>query len=60
MAGSHEEAVNASVGVPPTGQRMGVTFMNLDRFGDGKLVEHRAQVDMLGLMQQIGMVPFRE
>jgi hypothetical protein len=32
-------------------------FMNLDRFADGKLVEHRAEVDMLGLMQQLGAVP---
>ena len=44
------------MGVPATGKRVRVTFMNLDRFAGGKLVEHRAQVDMLGLMQQLGVV----
>ena len=32
-------------------------FMNLDRFADGKLVEHRSEADMLGLMQQLGAAP---
>ena len=31
--------------------------MNFDRFADGKLVEHRAEVDMFGLMQQLGAIP---
>jgi predicted ester cyclase len=48
---------NAFMGIPPTGTRVRVTFMNLDRFAGGKLVEHRAQVDMLGLMPQLGVVP---
>ena len=48
---------NVFMGIPPTGKRVRVTFMNLDRFAGGKLVEHRAQVDMLGLMQQLGVVP---
>jgi predicted ester cyclase len=45
------------MGMPPTGKEVTITFMNLDRFADGKLVEHRAEVDMLGLMQQLGAVP---
>lgn len=48
---------NAFMGIPPTGKRVHVTFMNLDRFVDGKLAEHRTQIDMLGLMQQLGVVP---
>jgi len=48
---------NEFMGIPPTGKRVRVTFMNLDRFAGGKLVEHRAQVDMFGLMQQLGVVP---
>ena len=47
---------NEFMGVPATGKRVRMTFMNLDRFAGGKLVEHRAQVDMLGLMQQLGVV----
>jgi predicted ester cyclase len=45
------------MGIPPTGKEITITFMNFDRFADGKLVEHRAEVDMLGLMQQLGVVP---
>lgn len=45
------------MGIPPTGKEITVTFLNLDRFADGKLVEHCAEVDMLGLMQQLGAIP---
>lgn len=45
------------MGMPPTGKTITVTFMNLDQFADGKLVEHRAQFDMFGLMQQLGAIP---
>ena len=45
------------MGIPPTGKEITITFLNLDRFADGKLVEHRAEVDMLGLLQQLGAIP---
>jgi predicted ester cyclase len=45
------------MGIPPTGKEVTITFLNLDRFADGKLVEHRAEVDMLGLMQRLGAIP---
>ena len=45
------------MGMAPTGKEITITFLNLDRFADGKLVEHRAEVDMLGLMQQLGAIP---
>jgi len=45
------------MGMPPTGQEITITEMTLDRFADGKLVEHRAEADMVGLMQQLGAVP---
>jgi predicted ester cyclase len=45
------------MGIPATGMRIRITFMNLDRFAGGKLAEHRAEVDMMGLMQQLGVVP---
>ena len=43
------------MGMPATGRQVIITFMNFDRFAEGKLVEHRAQADMLGLMQQLGV-----
>lgn len=57
MSRLHSQPSEPYSHVPPTGKRVRVTFMNLDRFADGKLVEHRVQVDMFGLMQQLGVVP---
>ena len=54
FSGTH---AGAFMGMPPTGKEITVTFLNLDRFADGKLVEHRAEVDMLGLLQQLGAIP---
>jgi len=44
------------MGMPPTGKEISVTEMNFDRFADGKLVEHGAEADMVGLMQ-LGAIP---
>ena len=45
------------MGIPPTGKKITITEMTLDRFDDGKLVEHRAEADMFGLMRQLGAIP---
>ena len=45
------------LGMPPTGKKITITFMNLDRFAGDQLIEHRAEVDMAGLMQQLGASP---
>lgn len=45
------------MGMPPTGKEITITEMIFDRFADGKLVEHRVEADMLGLMQQLGAIP---
>ena len=42
------------MGIAPTGREITVTEMTFDRFVDGKLVEHRAEADMFGMMQQLG------
>jgi predicted ester cyclase len=42
---------------PPTGISVSVGVIHVDRFGSGQLVEHHGQLDMLGLLQQIGAVP---
>ena len=54
FAGTH---TGDFMGMPPTGKEITITFMNFDRFADGKLVDHRAEVDMFGLMQQLGAIP---
>jgi steroid delta-isomerase-like uncharacterized protein len=46
------------MGVPPTGNRVEVQLIDIMRFNDAGLVcEHWGVVDMLSLMQQLGVVP---
>ena len=42
---------------PPTGNRMEVTGMVMDRVAGGKIAESRLVFDALGMMQQLGLVP---
>ena len=43
-------------GVPATGKRVEVSQMTIERFLDGKIVEHHRVTDELGLRQQLGLV----
>ncbi len=45
------------VGVPPTGKRFEVSHIHWTRIKDGKIAEHHATRDDLGMMQQLGLVP---
>ena len=45
------------MGVPPTGKRATVTGIAIDRYQGGKMVEFWTNYDMLGLLQQLGVVP---
>jgi predicted ester cyclase len=42
---------------PPTGNRMEVTGITIQRFEDGKIMEGWILADTLGQMQQLGMAP---
>jgi predicted ester cyclase len=44
------------VGVPPTGRRE-VQHIHMLQVCDGKIVEHFANRDDLGMMQQLGLIP---
>ncbi|MGF1662751.1 MAG: ester cyclase [Kineosporiaceae bacterium] len=44
-------------GIPATGTRVTVTSIGSDRIIDGRIVEGWGELDMLGLMQQLGAVP---
>ena len=48
------------MGVPPSGNRVEVTGINIERLEGGKFVESWSNYDFLGLMQQIGAVPSAE
>lgn len=45
------------MGIPPTNKRATVTGIDLDRYQNGKVVEAWASYDMLGMLQQLGVVP---
>lgn len=44
-------------GVQPTGKEMSYTGILILRFADGKVVEHWAVADVLGIFQQLGVIP---
>ena len=45
------------MGIPPTGKPVTVTGIDVFQFAGGKMAEHWAEFDMLGLMQQLGVIP---
>jgi predicted ester cyclase len=47
-------------GIPPTGKHCETTGIGIYRISEGKIVEHWNEVDMLGMMQQLGVVPGSE
>jgi predicted ester cyclase len=45
------------LGIPPTGKAVQITGISIHRIAGGKLVEHWANLDMLGFLQQLGALP---
>jgi steroid delta-isomerase-like uncharacterized protein len=56
MSGTHR-GPGPVQGMPPTGQSVRQDQMHFIHFQDGKVVEHRAVRDDLGLMRQLGVIP---
>jgi predicted ester cyclase len=54
MTGVHQ---GMFAGIPPTGKPIVVTGTNVERFRDGKIVEHWSQFDGIGLLRQISALP---
>ena len=57
LEGTHEGEL---FGVPPTGQRLSIESITVERVSDGKIREHWRVTDELGMMQQLGVVPVPE
>lgn len=53
----HGTNTGAFEGIPPTGQKVTVQALLMDRFVNGKLVEHWGGPDQLSLLQQLGFFP---
>ena len=45
------------MGIPPTGKQGTVTGIGIARFEGGKIVEAWVELDALGMMQQLGVIP---
>jgi steroid delta-isomerase-like uncharacterized protein len=45
------------MGIPATGRTVSVEYWNMDYFRDGKIAEGRIIMDVMGLLQQLGMIP---
>jgi steroid delta-isomerase-like uncharacterized protein len=44
-------------GIPPTGKGATWGEMHIGRMRDGKIVEHWGQIDNLGMLPQLGVIP---
>jgi predicted ester cyclase len=44
-------------GIPPTGREVTVTYVDILRLRDGRIVEHWLSMDQLSFMQQLGVIP---
>jgi steroid delta-isomerase-like uncharacterized protein len=44
-------------GIPPTGKRITVKYIDIWRFENGQAVENWVQLDNLGMLQQLGASP---
>ncbi|MHB8644738.1 MAG: ester cyclase [Thermomicrobiales bacterium] len=54
MRGTHK---GEFMGIPATGKRIEIGYSDVWRFERGKGVENWVQMDMLGMLQQLGVAP---
>jgi predicted ester cyclase len=47
----------AFMGTPATGKKATWSEIHIVRLANGKVVEHWANVDQMGMMQQLGLMP---
>jgi predicted ester cyclase len=53
----HGTQTESFYGIPPSGKTVHVTSVGLDRVKDGQVVEGWGELDMVGMMQQLGAMP---
>lgn len=54
MRGTHK---GAFMDTPATGKQVTMTGIEILRFAGGKMVEHWGELDQLGMLQQLGVIP---
>ena len=53
----HGRHTGSLMGQPPTGRSFSADHIHLFRVADGRIAEHWAQRDDLGMMRQLGLSP---
>ena len=53
----HGTHTGAFLGIEPTGKRVTMSAIEINRVEDGKIAEHWVELDQLGILQQLGAVP---
>ena len=53
----HGTQTESFYGIPPSGKEVHVTSVGLDRVKDGQVAEGWGELDMVGMMQQLGAMP---
>jgi steroid delta-isomerase-like uncharacterized protein len=48
------------IGIQPTGKKLNISVIDVITLKDGKAIERWGQADLLGVMQQLGVVPLPE
>jgi steroid delta-isomerase-like uncharacterized protein len=54
---SHAVQTGEFMGMPPSGKSYDIGEIHIFRIRDGKVAEHWHQLDMLGMMRQLGAMP---
>ena len=54
MTGTHIGEFN---GIPPTGKRVAIQYVDILRLRDGQIIEHWLSMDQLSFLQQLGVIP---
>jgi predicted ester cyclase len=57
FAGTHR---GDFMGIPATGRKVSIKYLDIWRLENGKAKENWVQMDMLGMMQQLGVIPAPE
>jgi steroid delta-isomerase-like uncharacterized protein len=52
--GTHTGELN---GIPPTGKRVSIQYVDIMRLRDGQITEHWLSMDQLSFLQQLGVIP---
>src|SRR5262245_31798629 len=56
-SGTHKAQLQGNPPIPPTGKKVRVTGVWIHRINGGKIVESWNHWDMLGMLQQLGVMP---